>query len=367
MPPLAKALVLLAALPGWQAPLDSSAHNPAGAPGSFAPASSSANQTYSDYSTAQTPTFDPDPIVQVAEPAVGSRFSDPPQRAPAGDVAPPAQFDPNATGAQAPVSYTRPVDYHSDPRDAARYEPPAVISARPMPRGVANAPRGLHLPFTVVPRAAVARAAGERSFTQGVATAEYLHDPTSTEPQVVQVALSPSQGDEPIPLSPPSRGKTPSGASQLGKSSGTSLWGVAGSLAVVVGLFLIIAWVARRSLPRGSRPLPKEVVEVLGRAPLGARQQMHLVRVGRKLLLLSVSAGGSETLTEVTDPDEVERLCTLVQQDAPGGATTTFRNVLAQLGREPAPAGFLGNEPPFDLNSEPNPPRGQVAGGASRA
>ena len=40
----------------------------------------------------------------------------------------------------------------------------------------------------------------------------------------------------------------------------------------------------------------RDVVQVLGRAPLSGKQQMHLVRFGGKLLLLSVTPSGAETL-----------------------------------------------------------------------
>ena len=43
---------------------------------------------------------------------------------------------------------------------------------------------------------------------------------------------------------------------------------VVGSLAIVLGVFLIIAWSTRRLNPGAASRLPKEAVEVLGRAPL---------------------------------------------------------------------------------------------------
>lgn len=108
-----------------------------------------------------------------------------------------------------------------------------------------------------------------------------------------------------------------------------------GALALVVGLILVLAWAARRAAPRGSSLLPGEVVEVLGRAPLANRQQIHLLRCGHKLLLVSVTPTGAETLTEITDPMEVDRLAGLCQQAQPGSATAAFRNVLQQFNHEP--------------------------------
>jgi flagellar biogenesis protein FliO len=112
------------------------------------------------------------------------------------------------------------------------------------------------------------------------------------------------------------------------------------ALGLVLGLFLATIWLLRRSLPAGARMLPSEVVEVLGRAPLGGRQHAQLVRCGNKLLLLSVAPAGVETLTEITDPLEVDRLAGLCQQSHPQSASTAFRQVFQQFGQKPA-KGFL--------------------------
>jgi flagellar biogenesis protein FliO len=119
------------------------------------------------------------------------------------------------------------------------------------------------------------------------------------------------------------------------KASGWStLFSALGSLAVVLGLFLAVVWFLRRTSPKMMAALPGEVFEVLGRSPLAARQQAQLVRCGNKLLLLSVTAGGAETLTEITDPAEVERLLGLCQQARPNSATASFRNLFSQFGGE---------------------------------
>jgi flagellar biogenesis protein FliO len=114
-------------------------------------------------------------------------------------------------------------------------------------------------------------------------------------------------------------------------------------LAAVVALFLGLAWVMRRGMPGAQTLLPSEVVESLGRAPLAARQQMQLIRCGNKLLLVCVSSAGAETLTEITDPQEVERLSGLCRQSHPHSATKAFRQVLEQLGTKQVAPGFAGD------------------------
>jgi flagellar biogenesis protein FliO len=100
-----------------------------------------------------------------------------------------------------------------------------------------------------------------------------------------------------------------------GKTGGLQpLTTVAGSLALVLAIFFLIVWLLRRASPQGSAALPPEAFEVLGRAALANRQQAQLLRCGNKLLLVSVGTGGTDTLTEITDPAEVDWLTDICRQ-----------------------------------------------------
>ena len=77
---------------------------------------------------------------------------------------------------------------------------------------------------------------------------------------------------------------------------------IAGSTGLVLGIFLLLVWIVRRKTPQAMVRLPGEAFEVLGRAPLNGRQQVQLLRCGNRLLLVSVTPSGAETLTEITDP-----------------------------------------------------------------
>ena len=117
---------------------------------------------------------------------------------------------------------------------------------------------------------------------------------------------------------------------------------VGGSLSVVLGLFLVVAWAMRKAAPRSARVLPKEVFDILGRASFGARQQVQLLRCGGKLLLVSITPHGAETLTEVTDAVEVNRIAGVCQQGNPKSSTTAFRQVFQQLADDPRAASGSG-------------------------
>ena len=141
-----------------------------------------------------------------------------------------------------------------------------------------------------------------------------------------------------IPLRPPAHPDRSSPLRPAVPQSGLhTLVAVVGSLGAVLGLFFVFAWAMRRGMPGTIAFLPREALEVLGRAPLAGRQQVHLVRLGSKLVLISVTPTGAETLSEVTEPDEVQRLVGLCRQEAPASATSLFRQALERFGRQEEP------------------------------
>ncbi|HWB11075.1 MAG TPA: flagellar biosynthetic protein FliO [Pirellulales bacterium] len=140
-----------------------------------------------------------------------------------------------------------------------------------------------------------------------------------------------------LPLPPRGSARSAEGAEQKAgrplKPTSSILTGLA-ALAVVLGVFLTGAWALRRAMPSSPNRLPAEVVEVLGRTPLAPRQFAHLVRCGNKLLLVHLAPGSAETLTEITDPAEVDRIAGLCRQSHPQSTTANFRQIFQQFAKE---------------------------------
>ena len=163
--------------------------------------------------------------------------------------------------------------------------------------------------------------------------------------------LPPPNRKPPLSLSPPSRSdRTPQGTRPGRTGLWRSLITVGSSLAVVLGLFFLVAWAMRRAAPRGSVLLPSEVVEFLGRAALATRGQVHVLRFGNKLLLVSITAAGVETLAEITDSEEVDRLAGLCRQAHPQSATAAFRHVFQQFTKQHAGSGFVDGDSREDVH-----------------
>jgi len=169
----------------------------------------------------------------------------------------------------------------------------------------------------------------------GDSSARY-NDPRVAPAEYQQVAHAvATEPAEPRRLAPPSRALRSD--SQEPSAAGTmSSWGLPidslvttiTALVLVIGLFLLCAWALRRGGRQASGMLPADVVSVLGSTSLGGRRLAQLLRVGNKLVLVSVTPSGTEPLVEVTDPIEVERLLGLCLQ---GGTHSLARTDPAKM------------------------------------
>jgi flagellar protein FliO/FliZ len=143
------------------------------------------------------------------------------------------------------------------------------------------------------------------------------------------LTTSKSNTRQPIELRPSSKAK--SGSLEAPKSSWTAAVSMFFSLAIVLSFFFLVAWFVKKSQPSSMLKLPNSVVQVMGRTPMAPRQQMYVVRFGSKLLLVSHQPGQTQTLCEITDADEVQRIAGLCEANQPGSISNSFRDVLRQV------------------------------------
>jgi flagellar biogenesis protein FliO len=227
----------------------------------------------------------------------------------------------------------------------------------PLPQWQDRASVYLAMSESAAPAAAGAEANPPDAIHEASAVAaEQFEATAATTTNAIQATAAPSDDDR--RLAPPSSnwteaadpatqneatGVAESAFRSFGLPRGT-IYRITGALAIVVGLFLVFAWLLRRGGKTAANTLPADVVSVLGRVPLAARQFADLLQVGNKLVLVASSPAGPATLTEVTDPIEVDRLVGLCRQADPHSTTKAFEQVFRQLARDPAPTGFLGNE-----------------------
>ncbi len=90
-----------------------------------------------------------------------------------------------------------------------------------------------------------------------------------------------------------------------------------GALAVVAALIFAVRWFLRRWSAGGSTAHAGPM-EVLARASVAPKQQLLLVRLGKRLVLIGTGGGAMSTLAEVTESAEVEELMRAVESAKAG-------------------------------------------------
>jgi len=99
----------------------------------------------------------------------------------------------------------------------------------------------------------------------------------------------------------------------------------------VVALMIAVGVVVRRvggPLARGGRP--SGVLEILGRYPIARGQQLVLLRLVNRIVLLHQSRNGLSTLSEITDADEVAALLARIEAATRSGQPGRFHGLLAR-------------------------------------
>lgn len=116
---------------------------------------------------------------------------------------------------------------------------------------------------------------------------------------------------------------------------------VTSSLAVVLGLFAALVWIARKYGSRSIAPgaIPRDVLESLGSTAIDSRTRVTMLRCGGRILVLAQTAAGIQPLSEISDPEEVRQ----VTAACLGDAKRSFATTLQSIEKEKPAANFVGD------------------------
>lgn len=127
-------------------------------------------------------------------------------------------------------------------------------------------------------------------------------------------------------------------AGNTGSRQAPSIWGTLGALLLVISIILVAAKLFKKHHPLASTNLPLEVMEVLGKRPLDARQTIHFVRCGSRILILGSSPAGLEMLSEVLDPVEVDLISGMCRERTQSTrSNTSFLNLFQATQKKSVP------------------------------
>lgn len=117
-----------------------------------------------------------------------------------------------------------------------------------------------------------------------------------------------------------------------------------GSLTIVLTLVAVLFLLLRRWAP-GAKIGDSGVMRVAARLPLGARQQLILIQVGRRLMLAGIAGDTMSSLGEISEPDEVAELLARCGRRGRSPVAEFDDAMQAARSEYDEPAGSLLNDP----------------------
>jgi flagellar biogenesis protein FliO len=185
-----------------------------------------------------------------------------------------------------------------------------------------------------------------------ITTVEAPSEPSASQPTDL-VEGDPAPNDTPspeksapaaIPITPRStparfsaaRSTTEQPPAPLSRSRQQTMWWATTAFGLVVVLAVILTGskVLRRMVPGLGAAYGEGPVHLLHRTHLGPKQSVCLLRCGNRLLLVGVTQEHMRTLSEITDPEEIDFIKGQCMQLRPTSTTKAFRDAFQESERK---------------------------------
>ncbi|MEA3486386.1 MAG: flagellar biosynthetic protein FliO [Thermodesulfobacteriota bacterium] len=107
-----------------------------------------------------------------------------------------------------------------------------------------------------------------------------------------------------------------------------SLLKIVSALAVTVGIMIVVAYLFKKIVKRGSEINNDDLIKILSAKYLGPKSSIMLVDVLGNIMVIGISSSGISMLTEILDPESLERLRAIQGQE---GKQVPFSDYLKRL------------------------------------
>lgn len=104
------------------------------------------------------------------------------------------------------------------------------------------------------------------------------------------------------------------------------------SLALVIALILVLRWASQKLFGKQIGGRASRAVQVLSRNAISPKQQLLVVQVGRRLVVVGDSGQQMNTLCEITDPDEMATLIGQLHEEKREGTGNPFGAIFGRAG-----------------------------------
>ena len=139
---------------------------------------------------------------------------------------------------------------------------------------------------------------------------------------LIVVLASPSLA-QPITIRHPTS-QSAAGPARVSTQDSFSFTRVTLALGAVVSLILVFRWGARRFMIGGVTTGHSRAVQVISRTIVSPKQQLMLVKVGRRLVLVANTAAGMNAICEIRDEQEVADLLGQVSAEQGDSVSRAF-------------------------------------------
>jgi flagellar protein FliO/FliZ len=104
------------------------------------------------------------------------------------------------------------------------------------------------------------------------------------------------------------------------------------SLVLVIALIFVLRWASQKLFGKQIGGRASRAVQVLSRNPISPKQQLLVVQVGRRLVVVGDSGQQMNTLCEITDPDEMAALIGQLHEEKREATGNPFGAIFGRAG-----------------------------------
>ena len=136
----------------------------------------------------------------------------------------------------------------------------------------------------------------------------------STQPAAIQLPKGAyesqriSQNSPPDPKGSPAGSATSQPSLALASSPRLDLGRLLLAMTIVLGLVFVMRWGGKRFFPGAGVPRSGGAIKILSRLVISPKQQLLMIQVGRRIVVVGDAGGQMSPLSEITDPEETSAM-----------------------------------------------------------
>jgi flagellar biogenesis protein FliO len=124
--------------------------------------------------------------------------------------------------------------------------------------------------------------------------------------------------------------KDPAAVKPATPASGMDTFRVLAALAMVIVVIFLLRWIAQQFFGMPTAKKSSRAVQVLSRSMISPKQQVLLVQVGRRVIVVGDNSGQMSPLAQITDADEIAELVGQLREDKTTASAKSFGNIFGR-------------------------------------